>query len=102
VVHETKELDIEEPDTLVLDSMEHSMMLGQRSSAMISLSGHFFPNLCFLCFQKGAFVYVFFLYVTCLERCLYLVRFPCMLSVICDTHFNVFSIKKLDDFLMNA
>jgi hypothetical protein len=25
VVHETKELDIEVPDTLVLDSMEHDM-----------------------------------------------------------------------------
>jgi len=29
-------------------------MLGQRSSAMISLSGHFFLGLRLLCFKKGA------------------------------------------------
>jgi hypothetical protein len=29
-------------------------MLGQRSSAMISLSGHFFLGLCLLCFKERA------------------------------------------------
>jgi hypothetical protein len=61
VVHETKGLDIEEPDALVLDSMEYDKEpdtmefdLGQRSCAITCLSGHFFLDLCFLCFKKGA------------------------------------------------
>jgi hypothetical protein len=31
-----------------------SMMLGQRSCAIIYLSGHFLLDLCFMCFEKGA------------------------------------------------
>jgi hypothetical protein len=56
VVHETKGLDIEKPDALVLDSslILWSLMLGQRSCAIIFLSVHFFLDLCFLSFKKGA------------------------------------------------
>jgi hypothetical protein len=32
VVHETKELDIEEPDTLVFDGMEHDTMKSDAGS----------------------------------------------------------------------
>jgi hypothetical protein len=39
--------------SLVRSLIPWSLMLGQRSSAMISLSRHFFLDLCFLCFQKG-------------------------------------------------
>jgi hypothetical protein len=59
VVHETKELDIEEPDALVLASME----LGNdpdavepdtasRSCAIICLPRHFFLDFRFLGLQK--------------------------------------------------
>jgi hypothetical protein len=60
-VHETKELDIEDlipwclpPWSMVRCLIPRSLMLGLRSNAMISLSGHFFLGLGFLCFQKGA------------------------------------------------
>jgi hypothetical protein len=42
------------PWSMVRCLIPSSLMLGLRFSAMISLSGHFFLGLGFLCFQKGA------------------------------------------------
>jgi hypothetical protein len=55
--HETKVLDIDEFDALVLVSMvldkvpdAMSLMMGLKSSAMMSLSGHFFLGFGLSCF----------------------------------------------------
>jgi hypothetical protein len=42
------------PWYLIPWSMIRSLILGQRSCAVICLSGHFFLDLLFLCFEKGA------------------------------------------------
>jgi hypothetical protein len=42
------------PWSLVRCLIPRILMLGLRSSAMISLAGYFFLGLGFLCFQKGA------------------------------------------------
>jgi hypothetical protein len=54
-------LDVEEPDAWTLDSMEldndlmpWSLILGQRSCAIICLPGHFFRDFCLLGFEEGA------------------------------------------------
>jgi hypothetical protein len=60
VVHEAKGLDIEGPDALVLpwsmirSLIPWSLMLGERSCAIICLLGYFFLDFRFLGFEEGA------------------------------------------------
>jgi hypothetical protein len=42
------------PWSMIRSLIPWSLMLGQRSCVIICLSGHFFLDLCFLCFKKGA------------------------------------------------
>jgi hypothetical protein len=42
------------PWSMIRSLIPWSLMLGQRSCAIICLSGHFFLDICFLCFKKGA------------------------------------------------
>jgi hypothetical protein len=42
------------PWSMIKSLIPWSLILGQRSCDVICLSGHFFLDLCFLCFEKGA------------------------------------------------